>query len=140
MGVVVIVVVLAATLAGRHGGNQSGTDLQVRFGPLLKPPPRAQLEITNGWMVTSGSEQVAVYVGSQAHHPRNGLVIVTRRPDRARLGSAGIVISGSGALTLLRPPHFNSYEAASTATLRFLTADGNTGTLDLSDDRVTLSR
>jgi hypothetical protein len=137
MGVVLVAVILATTLAGRQAGNSSGTSLRVRFGPLLKPPARAQLAITNGWMVTSGSEQVAVYVGSQAHHPRNGLLIVTRRPDRAPVGSAGILISGSGALTLLRPPHFSSFQAANTATLRFLTASGNTDTLNLANNHIT---
>jgi hypothetical protein len=48
-----------------------------------------------------------------------------------------MTLSGSGALTLLRPPRFSSQETAATATLRFITANGNTGTVDLSNDRIT---
>jgi hypothetical protein len=135
MSVLVVASVIVVLVAGRQKGNS--TSVRVRFGASLHAPATAAINLTNGWIATSGSEQIAVYAGSQAHHSRNGLLIVSRSTARKKGVRTVTMLAGSGTLTLLRPPRFSSEEIASTATLRFLTANGNTGTLNLSNNRVT---
>jgi hypothetical protein len=135
MLVLVVVAVIVVVVAGHPKGN-SGS-VRVRFGASLQAPGRAGINLTNAWIATTGSDQIAVYAGSQAQHPRNGLLIVVRTTNHHTGPRTPMTLSGSGALTLLRPQRFSSAEAAATATLRFITANGNTGTLDLSSGRVT---
>jgi hypothetical protein len=127
MSVLLAVVIVAALLAGRSGGGSGETSVHVRFGPLVKPPVGpGQLTFTNGWVASSGRARVAVYVGSQPHHPRNGMIFETVRvPGEPRIDLSEL-ISGTGALTLLRPPLFSNMRAAAQATLRLVTANGNT--------------
>ena len=135
MLVLVLVAIIVVIVGGRSKGN-SGS-VRVRFGASLKAPARAAINLTNAWIATTGSDQIAVYAGSQARHPRNGLLIVVRTTNRRKGPRTPMTLSGSGALTLLRPPRFSSAQAAATATLRFITANGGTGTLDLSNGRLT---
>jgi hypothetical protein len=135
MLVLVVAAILVAAIGGRHKANS--ISVHVRFGAALPAPATAAINLTNAWIATSGSDRTAVYAGSQARHPRNGLLIVSRDTARQKGLRTVSVLSGSGAVTLLRPPRFNSGEAASTATLRFITANGNTGTLNLSNNSVT---
>ena len=135
MIVLVVAAILLAAIAGRH--TQNSVSVRVRFGAALPAPARAGINLTNAWIATSGSDQTAVYAGSQTRHPRNGLLIVVRTTNRRKGPLTPMTLAGSGALTLLRPPRFSSAEAAATATLRFITANGNTGTLNLSSGRIT---
>jgi hypothetical protein len=133
-GVLVVAVMIVVAVAANPRGAAAGVG--VRFGALLKAPAGASINLTNAWIASSGSDQIAVYAGSQLQHPRNGLLIIMRRSSTQKLTRTPRTLPGSGAVTLLRPPHFSSEQAAGTATLNFVTASGDTGTLDLSTDAV----
>ncbi len=144
--VLVGAVVLAAAFGSR---SKSTTDArapgpQVHFGAHIQPPAGSDgsLQFNNGWIVASGTQAIAVYAGSAPGNRQNGLFLVQRhsgneaQPRKTRT----IVVHGSGALTLLRPPTPASESAASQTTLHFVTANGATGTLDLANDKLALSR
>lgn len=137
--VLVVAVVTAATVAGRHGqGTVLGRPL-VRFGQAVRAPRlTAGLAGTNGWEAGIGTDTVAVYAGSERAHPADGLFVVVRRTAAARTVSR-VVVPGSGAVTLLLPPTPAGESAALAETLRFVTANGGTGALALSSDRATLT-
>lgn len=137
-GVLVVAVIATALLAGKHSGGPSGDSIQVRFGPSVTPPP-GKLTFTNGWVASLGHERVAVYAGSQLDHPRNGFLVDVVNVDGQPKRDATVRVAGSGALTLLRPDHFSTIQAAGQATLHFVTANGGTGTLNVSSDKVALS-
>ncbi|HEX3615758.1 MAG TPA: hypothetical protein VHU61_04420 [Solirubrobacteraceae bacterium] len=142
MAVVLVVAILAVTFAAgtKKGSVRGSGDVpSVSFGsrvPGLGASHR--LMQTNGWVATSGAQAIGVYAGAQHSNQRNGLFLIVRRTGgRRRLAS--VVVRGSGAVTLLRPASPASQQAAFTETLRFVTANGGTGTLDLSGDRVAVS-
>jgi len=142
MSVLLAVVIVAVLLAGRSGGGSGDTSVvHVLFGPLVKPPVGpGQLTFTNGWVASSGRARVAVYVGSQPHHPRNGMIFETVRvPGEPRI-DLGELTSGTGALTLLRPPLVSNVRAAAQATLRMVTASGNIDSFNLASRRFTRNR
>jgi hypothetical protein len=128
---VVAVIVLVAITANPRGAVAG---VHVRFGALLKPPAGTSINLTNAWIASSGSERIAVYAGSELQHPSIGLLIIMRSSSAQKLVRTVRTLPRSGAVTLLRPPHFSSEQTAGTATLNFVTASGNTGTLDLSTD------
>jgi hypothetical protein len=136
-GTLVVAVIAAGLLAGSHHGA-SVTAVKVRFGASVQPPA-GKLSFTNGWVASSGRQRVAVYAGSQAGQPSNGILFIAVHVQGQRRREAPKLVPGSGALTLLRPGHFSSIQAAGQATLHFVTANGGTGTLNLSDNRVSLS-
>jgi hypothetical protein len=138
-GTLVVAVIAAGLLAGKHGGGPSGASVHARFGPLVRlPGTTGDLVYTNGWAVTSGAQLLGVYVGSQRSHRGNGLFMILRQ-TRGRRYMSRVVIRGSGAVTLLRPAQPDTESAARSETLHFVTASGSTGTLGLSTDKVTLS-
>lgn len=137
-GVLVAAVIATALLAGKPRGGPSVATILVRFGPSVTPPP-GKLTFTNGWVASLGHERVAVYAGSQLDHPRNGFLINVVDVDGQPKRDTAIRVVGSGALTLLRPSHFSTIQAASQAMLHFVTANGGTGTLNVSSDKVALS-
>jgi|SRR5579875_1727856 len=137
--VLVAAVMLTAVLAGHRDRGLVLGRPRVRFGAALQPPRAdAGLRLTNGWSASAGRESVAVYAGSERAHPAVGLILIVR--DTAGATSVRrVLLPGSGALTLLPPPPPTAEAAALAATLRFVTANGATGTLALTDDRATLN-
>lgn len=142
MGVVLLVAVLGGSLAAgtKSGSGRGGGGVPaVRFGSHVAPPgSSSQLSYTNGWVASSDRQSVGVYAGAQAAHRDNGLFVILRRSGD-RLKRANVVVRGSGTVTLLRPASPANAQAALTETLHFVTANGATGTLDLSSDSVSLS-
>lgn len=140
MGVVLIVVVLAVTVAPKKGGQPTAAGRpRVAFGSQVqKLGATSQLVYTNGWEASSGQQSIRVYAGRQTLTPRNGLFVILRR-TREGQRVANLVVHGSGSVTLLRPATPATEQQALTETLHFVTANGGTGTLDLSSDRVSLS-
>lgn len=140
LAAVLVGAVMAATLvARRHGSGAPGASVRVAFGARVRPPRTVrQLLSTNGWVAASGRQSIGVYAGGQAGSHQNGLLVIARRTG-GRQRIAQLVVHGSGAVTLLRPPRPASESEALGATLRFITANGATGTLDLSSDRVGVS-
>jgi hypothetical protein len=98
----------------------------------------SRLIYTNGWTATSGAQTVAVYAGRERFNQRNGLFVILRATS-GRRRAASVVVHGSGEVTLLRPATPASEQSAFTETLHFVTANGGTGTLNLSGDRVSVS-
>jgi hypothetical protein len=139
MVVILAVVIVAATVAGKHGGGAAG-NVKVTFGTRVQQLGATNdLVYTNGWVAGSGSQDIGVYAGSETSGRQNGLFLVVRRM-RAGQKLTRVVVRGSGAVTLLRPGAPATESAAFSATLHFVTANGATGTLSLSNDRVALSR
>ena len=133
--VLVVVVVLAGIVASNPATGPRPT---VAFGVQVQPVAAATIDYNNGWTASAGGRKIGVYAGSQKANRRNGLLIVARlSAGRHRLKS--IVLHGAGTVTLLRPTAPKSEDDALTATLRFVTANGVTGGLDLSDDHVVLN-
>lgn len=143
MGVVLIVAVLAVTLGKRtrNGTVHSGGGApRVGFGPQVqKPGATSRLIYTNGWEATSAERRIGVYAGRESSSPRNGLLVILRQTHDGNRRLTSVVVRGSGAVTLLRPARPASEQQAFTETLHFVTADGATGTLDLSSDRVSVN-
>ncbi len=141
MGVLVaaLIVVGVVGIGRKARGGTSATRPRVAFGSGVGRPPSASiLDYTNGWVVGAGTDAVAVYAGSQAAHPSNGmLVIALTAGSHRRLRS--LVVRDSGPITLLRPPTVDSEQAAGQATLHFVTANGDTGSLGLDRDQLSLS-
>lgn len=141
MGVVVVVVVLATLLGkgSRNGGGQNTAGVpRVTFGAQVRRlAATGRLTYTNGWTATTGTETIGVYAGRDAANTRNGLLVIVRQSGGHRR-LTNLSVRGSGALTLLRPPPPASEQAAFATTLRFITANGGTGTLALSGDSVKL--
>ncbi len=128
----VVVIVLFSLIAGR--ARTRGRPPVVQFGVQVRPPSASGLVYTNGWLVSGGAEQVAVYAGSEASNRADGLLLIVR-VSAHRHRSARVVIRGSGAVTLLRPASPATVTAALHAQLRFITAAGATGILDVGDGR-----
>lgn len=146
-GALVVAVIATSLVAGRSGSHDEGaTRPQVSFGAHIQPPAgsNGSLPFNNGWIASgaTSSHAVAVYAASQPSNRQNGLFVIQRetgnrlQPWKTRT----ILIHGSGALTLLRPAQPATESQAFDATLHFVTGSGATGTLDLSTDKVSLSR
>jgi hypothetical protein len=136
--VLVVAVILAVLVAGRPKNGAGGPRPTVAFGPQVQPTAAAPVEYTNGWAASSGSTLVGVYAGRERTNGSNGVLLIARvTGGHRRLRT--VILRGSGAVTLLRPPAPRSEAAADDMTLRIVTAAGATGTLDLGSDRVTLS-
>jgi hypothetical protein len=139
MAVIVVVVIVTATVAGKRGGRATG-NVKVTFGTRAQRlGATSDLVYTNGWVASSGSQDIGVYAGSDTSRRQNGLFLILRRM-RTDQKLTRVVVRGSGAVTLLRPGAPATESAAFGATLHFVTANGATGTLSLSNDRVALSR
>jgi hypothetical protein len=136
--VLVVAVILAALVAGRQRSGEGGSRPAVAFGPQVQPTVAAAVNYTNGWAASSGSALVGVYAGAQRANYRNGVLLIARVTGGHR-HLRTLVLHGSGAVTLLRPPVPVSETAAFSATLHLVTASGSTGTLDLSGDGISLS-
>lgn len=133
--VLVVVVVVVGIVAANPA---TGPRPKVLFGAQVQPVGAATIDYNNGWTAAAGGRKIGVYAGSEKADRRNGLLIVARlSAGRHRIRS--IVLHGTGTVTLLKPTAPKSEEDALTATLRFVTANGVTGELDLNDDHVALS-
>ena len=140
--VLVVAVVAAGVLAGHSGSSQPGLQRpRVSFGAQVEQlGATSDLVYTNGWVASSGSHSIGVYSGSQRFDRRNGLFVILRQTaNGSHQKLARVVVPGSGALTMLRPASPATEASAFRTTIHFVTANGGTGTLDLSNDRVTLS-
>ncbi len=143
--VLVATVGLTSLLGARSKRVAGGLGVSVRFGAHIQPPAGSNdlLPFNNGWIASGGSRNgaIAVYASSQPTNRQNGfLVIQSHTGGRTRRWrTRTIALPGSGALTLLRPAVPASESAALQETLHFVTANGATGTLDLSSDKVKLS-
>jgi hypothetical protein len=138
--IVLVVVVVAAALGGgkSHQTRPTGS-ATVAFGTQFEQTPSAAgLDFINGWVVSSTADDIAVYAGSQTSDSTNGLLVVVRTSG-AKQRSRNLVLHGSGPVTLLRPSVPSDESVATAETIRFVTANGSLGRLDLSDDKVSLS-
>jgi hypothetical protein len=137
--VLVVVVAAAALGAGKSKHARSSGAATVLFGTRLEQTPSAAgLDFINGWVVRSTADDIAVYAGSQTSDSTNGLLVVVRTSG-GKQRSRNVVVHGSGPVTLLRPSAPSTESVAAAETLRFVTANGSLGKLDLSDDKVVLS-
>jgi hypothetical protein len=135
--VLVLVVIIAALGAGKH--KRAGGSATVAFGTQFEQTPSAAgLDFINGWVVSSTTDDIAVYAGSQTSDSTNGLLVITRTAN-GKPGSHNVVLRGRGPVTLLRPPDPSTESAAENETIRFVTASGSLGKLDLGNDKVFLS-
>ena len=134
--VMVAAVIVAGAIFHKSKQAESAQAPTVQFGPRVRPAASASLlDYTNSWVATSGGQAIGVYAGSLASNHTDGLFVIVRTSgDRSRTTQK--LLHGSGAVTLLRPPLVKSQAAALSATLRFVAASGNTGTLNLSNDTV----
>ncbi len=138
VALMVAAVITATLLLQKPAQNQSGAAPRTSFGATVAPPAYVGgLNATNGWVVVSRSQLIAVYAGSEAENHHNGRLVVVRRTG-ARRTVHSVAIRGSGAITLLRPAAVGSVSAAGNAQLRFVTAAGATGTIDLTTYRVSV--
>ncbi len=141
--VVAAVLVAAVVIVGLvfHGSKPTaGVGFpSVEFGPRVQPAASpALLDYTNGWVATAGIQAIGVYAGSDPSNRVDGLFVIVRT-THARQRTTRKLLRGSGAVTLLRPGSVKSEAAAYGATLRFVTASGNTGTLNLANNTVALN-
>jgi hypothetical protein len=139
-GVLIVAVIAAATLAGHSKPRISGPHAVVAFGlrvPVGRLPSRTGLRLTNGWSASSATNFVGVYAGAQTSHPDNGLLVIARR-SRGRQHSGSVVLHATGAVTLLKPAAAASESAADHAILRFVTASGASGALNVGTGKVSL--
>jgi hypothetical protein len=137
--VLVCAVIVAGLISHSSKQVESAGVPSVQFGPTVKPAASPSLlDYTNGWAATIGNQAIGVYAGSHASNHTDGLFVIVRtNNDRQRTTQK--LLHGSGAVTLLRPSPVKSQASAQGATLRFVTASGNTGTLNLSSDTVRLN-
>lgn len=137
--VLIAAVVAAAAIDSRSKPAGTAQTPRVQFGPEVRQEPSVMLlNYTNGWVARAGTDDVGVYAGSQAKDHGNGL-LVTVRTVAGRRSSHSVVLRGTGAVTLLKPARPATEADALQATLRFVTASGATGTLDLGDGIASLA-
>jgi hypothetical protein len=137
--VVLVFVVIAAAL-GAGKSKRAGGSATVAFGTQFEQTPSAPgLDFINGWIVSSTTDDIAVYAGSQASDSTNGLLVIVRTSS-GKQRSRNLVLRGSGPVTLLRPSAPSAESAAESETIRFVTASGSLGKLDLAKHKVFLSR
>jgi hypothetical protein len=137
--VVLVVVVMVAALGTGKKSRQSGGAATVTFGTQFEQTPSAPgLDFINGWAVSSSTDDIAVSAGSQTSDSTNGLLVIARTSS-GKQKSHNVVLRGSGPLTLLRPPNPSAESVAARETIRFVTASGSLGKLDLANDKVFLS-
>jgi hypothetical protein len=135
--VLVVVVIVAALGAGKS--RQTGGAATVAFGTQFAQTPSAPgLDFINGWVVSSATDDIAVYAGSQTSDSSNGLLVIIRTSS-GKQKSHNVVLRGSGPVTLLRPPAPSAESAGARETIRFVTASGSLGKLDLANDKVFLN-
>lgn len=144
--VLVVVVVGLALVAGRRkppvasGRGAPAARLAVAFGASVEQfGAGAQLALTNGWVLTSGTRVLAVYAGSERNDRGNGLIVILHRSLTGTRRLAERVLRGTGPVTLLRPSPPPDLATALRARLHFLAASGAAGTLDLRTDAVSLA-
>jgi len=143
MGVLVAaLVVVGLSGLGRNGtggGGASADRPRVTFGATVKEGPDASiLDYTNGWVAAAGATSIAVYAGSEQAHHGNGLLVLWRSVQ-GRQTLRQLVLRGTGPVTLLEPPHDQTEAQALRATLHFVTANGQTGSLALANEQVSLT-
>ncbi|MGC9219736.1 MAG: hypothetical protein ACP5H2_00105 [Solirubrobacteraceae bacterium] len=140
MGVLVVVVVGASLLAGLRG--QPGARPHVAFGSLTTTRGLGRGDVfVNGWSATGEGRRIRVAAGSLKADPRVGVLVVFFTPAAGeRERHRTFTLAGSGTVTLLRPPNPLSEALAFDTTLRFVTANGQAGTLNLATLSVALSR
>ncbi len=131
--------IVAGVISRSSKQAQSARAPSVQFGPRVEPAASPSLlDYTNGWVATTGNQAIGVYAGSHASNHADGLFVIVRTNDD-RQRTTQKLLHGSGAVTLLRPSLVTSQAAAQGATLRFVTANGNIGTLNLSSDTIRLN-
>ena len=114
--------------------------------PKRVPSPlhEALIKVKNAWLVTDGYTLVAVYAGSEGNDPSIGRFAIIRQnsifgiqyepPDFVDVGRVG-------ALKITKAPRGASHEtSAQRGQLRFVSANGTKGVLDLTGDRVRVIR
>ena len=137
---VLVVVVVAAGLGLGKSKHPAGATARptIAFGSRVQPMPASRLDYTNGWTASAGRELVGVYAGSERNRRDNGLLVIARSNGGGRRFKL-VVLHGTGAITLLKPPRPPTESAAFQETLRFVTANGALGTLDLGDNSARVS-
>lgn len=135
--VVVVVVIGTALVAGKGSGRGGGQRPRVAFGVNVRSGSVSDINAVNGWVAADTTDSIGVYAGSQKSAGHNGMLVI-ERISGTREHLKTLVTRGTGSLTLLRPAVPDSERAAAAATLRFVTANGAIGALDLATDRVSI--
>jgi hypothetical protein len=137
--VMVVTVIAIGLIAGKSNTPATGAPTLLSFGSRVKlPPSHSKLNYTNGWVATTSANGVGVYAGSQANDHNNGMLLIARTQSGKRKFHA-VVLHSSGVVTLLKPATPHTEAAALGESIRFVTASGRVGTLNLSGDKVSLS-
>lgn len=135
----VAVVIATGLIAGKSKTPVTGAPTLISFGANVKlPPSSSKLNYANGWIATTSANGVGVYAGSQTDNHNNGMLLIARTQSGKRTFHA-VVLHGSGAVTLLKPATPDTEAAALRESVRFVTANGGVGTLNLSGDKASLS-
>ena len=138
-----------STLAVRGTGTKyvqrTGSRIPPHILPASVPPPLHPeiVRVKNAWLVSDGYTLVAVYAGSPGNNPAIGRFAFVRQnlifgvqynpPDTVNVGRVG-------PIRITRAPHGRSREtSAQHGQLEFVAADGTTGVLDLTNDRVRIT-
>ena len=140
---IVVAAVVAVVLIVTQSGSlprESGPKPELSFGPQVKPVPEEEsIKYMNGWSVTNGRGRVAVFAGGNRNVKDGGEIRILRHTPGATL-LRDVSVRGTGALTLVAPPHPASMAAAERATLPFVTANGRRGTVNVATETVLLRR
>jgi hypothetical protein len=103
------------------------------------PVPPSVITEANGWLVSNGSNLIAVYAGSKGDDPTQGRVVIVRRDLRTAMQTVQIVDTGStGALTISTgaPTGAAVETSALTGSLELDTSHGGTVKLNLATNTV----
>ncbi len=134
----VIIVVATGLIAGKSKAPVQGAPTLISFGSKVKLPAGSQLDFTNGWVAANSANGIGVYAGSESGNRNNGRLLVVRSQGQ-KLKFHPVVLRGSGAVMLLKPARPASESAALGESVRFVTANGGMGTLNLADGKASLS-
>lgn len=136
----VVAVIATGLIAGKSKTPVEGAPTLISFGSRVQlPSSAAKLNYTNGWIAATSAHGVGVYAGSQAGDHNNGMLLIARTQYGGKRAFHAVVLHGSGVVTLLKPATPHSEAAALGESIRFVTASGRVGTLNLSGDKVSLS-
>jgi hypothetical protein len=97
--------------------------------------------VTNGWQISDHRRLTAVYAGADPNRRSTGRLVIFRQNFvHVTQTSDRVDVPGAGPLTITSAPQGKAAqtEAQRDGTVEFKGASGTTGTLHLSNDRITL--
>jgi hypothetical protein len=124
-----------STMTSTYPGQIIGHGL-AESGPVQ---PAELWPVTNGWRISDHRTLTAVYAGAVPDHRTTGRLVIFRQNFvKVTQTSDRVDVPGSGPLTITGAPRGRSNQTAAQrrGTVEFRSANGTTGTLDLSNDTV----